>query len=419
MLTLDKSLKISETIKSTRERRAGMTVKCYEVKVAKNHLDAVTLEKLGRVFPEARWLTNYAIAIGPFATDYKIKSIQVKAGDNFEERELNVISSQMKQAIIDQLKQDIINLSKMKQAGIKVGKLKFRKEVRIIPLKQNGITYKIIDKRHIKVQNIGTLKVNGLDQMPENAELANARLIKRHGDYYIQITAFLPKEEPMQEPLYIGIDFGIKNQLTLSNGVRINFKVPLVDEKIKKLQRSLKRKKVGSKRYRETQLKLQKEYEHLANIRKDIANKVGSYLVTNFALVSFQDDNIRGWERLWGEIVGATALGNVKTFLNDHGAQVIDPFYPSTQECSQCHKRTKIPLSQRIFICLYCGNVMDRDLNSAIDNAEEGLTVRRSLGLNKPLMPADDRTSTSMVEYFNNIPFVVASLVNETGRIAI
>ncbi|MCL4344588.1 MAG: hypothetical protein M1291_06550 [Thaumarchaeota archaeon] len=59
---------------------------------------------------------------------------------------------------------------------------------------------------------------------------------------------------------------------------------------------------------------------------------------------------------------------------------------------------------------------MDRDLNSAIDNAEEGLTVRKSLGLNKPLMPADDRTSTSMVEY-KGIPFVVASLVNETGRV--
>ncbi|MDG6935689.1 MAG: transposase [Nitrososphaerota archaeon] len=407
---------IAKERSETRERHAGMSAKCYEVKVLKNHLDADTLEKLDKVFLEAKWLTNYAISNGPFATDYKIKSVQVKAGDSFEERELKVISSQMKQGLIDQLKQDIINLSKMKQAGIKVGKIKFKKFVNTIPLQQNGITYKIVDKRHVKVQRIGTLKINGLEQIPENAELANAKLIKRHGDYYIQITAFLPKEEHEQLPYYIGIDFGIKNQLTLSNGVRINFKVPLVDEKIKKLQRSLKRKKQGSKRYRETQLKLQKEYEHLANTRKDIANKVGSYLVTNFALVSFQDDNIRGWERLWGEIVGATALGNVKTFLNGHGAQEIDPFYPSTQECSQCHKRTKIPLSQRIFICPYCGNVIDRDLNSAIDNAEEGLTVRRSLGLNKPLMPADDRTSTSMVEYFKNIPFVDASLVNETGR---
>ncbi|MDG6926844.1 MAG: transposase [Nitrososphaerota archaeon] len=48
------------------------------------------------------------------------------------------------------------------------------------------------------------------------------------------------------------------------------------------------------------------------------------------------------------------------------GTQEIDPFYPSTQECSHCHKRTKMPLSQCVYVCPYCGNVMDRDLDSAI-----------------------------------------------------
>ncbi|MDG6931427.1 MAG: transposase [Nitrososphaerota archaeon] len=393
-----------------------MSVRCYEVKVAKNHIDADTLERLDGVFLEAKWLVNYAIASGPFATDYKIKSVQVKVGDSFEERQLKVISSQMKQALIEQLKQDIRNLNIQKNSGKKVGGLKFRKSVNTIPLKQEGFTYKIIDKRHISVQRIGALKVNGLDQIPENAELANARLIKRHDDYYIQITTFMPKEEPEQLPYYIGIDFGIRNQLTLSNGVRVNFKVPVVNEKVKRLQRALARKKRGSKRYRETQLKLQKEYERLADTGKDIANKIGSYLVNNFALVSYQNDNIRWWEKLWGRIVGATSLGNVKVFLGEHGAQEIDRFYPSTQECSLCHKRTRIPLSQRVYECPYCGNVMDRDLNSAIDNAGMGLTVRKTMGFTEPLMPADDRTSTSMVEYFKNIPFVVASLVNETGR---
>ncbi len=130
---------IAKERSETRERRAGMSAKCYEVKVLKNHLDAVTLEKLGRVFLEAKWLTNYAIASGPFATDYKIKSVQVKAGDSFEERELKVISSQMKQGLIDQLKQDIINLSKMKQAGIKVGKIRFKKFVNTVAAERYNV----------------------------------------------------------------------------------------------------------------------------------------------------------------------------------------------------------------------------------------------------------------------------------------
>ncbi|MCL4344620.1 MAG: hypothetical protein JRN26_05940 [Nitrososphaerota archaeon] len=36
------------------------------------------------------------------------------------------------------------------------------------------------------------------------------------------------------------------------------------------------------------------------------------------------------------------------------------------------------------------------------------------MGSQEPLMPADGRTSTSMVEY-KGIPYVTASLSNETG----
>ncbi|MGC9134494.1 transposase [Caldisphaera sp.] len=253
----------------------------------KNHLDAVTLEKLRRVFIEAKWFTNDVIAQGPFNANYMTRKVQVKVIDRFETRNITVLSSQMRQSIIDVIKMDILNLSKAKKNGKKVGKLKFRKHVKTIQLKQYGITYKIIDNLHIRVQNIEILKVNWLDQIPQDAEIANAQLINRHGDYYIHITTFVPNETKKLNGMHIGMDLGIKTQITLSNSVKVEYQIP-PSEKLKELQRKLSRKKRGSKRYKVLLARIQKEYEHLTNEKIDIVNKIGSYLVSNLSLVSFQ-----------------------------------------------------------------------------------------------------------------------------------
>ncbi|MDG7035362.1 MAG: hypothetical protein JRM78_03990 [Nitrososphaerota archaeon] len=66
---LTKNDRIAETRKNTKERHRGMTAKSFEV--LKNHLDATTLKRLTRVFIEAKWFTNYAIAQGPYNTRSK------------------------------------------------------------------------------------------------------------------------------------------------------------------------------------------------------------------------------------------------------------------------------------------------------------------------------------------------------------
>jgi putative transposase len=52
-----------------------------------------------------------------------------------------------------------------------------------------------------------------------------------------------------------------------------------------------------------------------------------------------------------------------------YGSKLIiaDRFYPSSQLCSNCGARQKMPLNQRIFQCQNCGLVIDRDLNASIN----------------------------------------------------
>ncbi len=403
---------IAQKRKETKERHSRMAVRAYELKAERNHLGAAVLEKLERLFIEAKWFTNYAIAEGPFAVSWKVKCVPVKAGGHVEERELKVLSSQMRQGILKRLQDNIKALAVQKRKGIKVGKIRFRREVRSIPLPQRDYTYKVLDKGHIRVQNVGILKVSGLDQIPPGAELANAVLIHRHGDCYIHITAFLPKKDEEKPPYFVGIDFGIHDQLTLSNWIKVSFEVPHASKSIRHLMRSLARKRPGSKRYRITLQRLEKEFEHLANIRKDIAYKIGHVLTVHFALIAFQDDDIHGWERLWGRKVMTTALGRLKQFLEWHGAVAVEQYYPSTQECSLCHRRVgKLPLDERTFKCPYCGAELDRDVNAAKNIAEWGL---RSAGsrAERPLRPADEAASALLQRELLSVPYVRAQVAS-------
>jgi transposase len=45
----------------------------------------------------------------------------------------------------------------------------------------------------------------------------------------------------------------------------------------------------------------------------------------------------------------------------------IGRFEPSTQICSKCGHRQKMPLNERTYHCPECGNSIDRDVNAAIN----------------------------------------------------
>ena len=130
----EKNRKIKETSKATRERRSNMDCRVISVKIQENRLSKAKLEKLKRFFLEGKWLYN-AVAASETLTLDNTKTIQVKVKDTFEEREINTLSAQMKQSVVDSAKQNVFNLSKAKTKGLKIGRLKFKKECNEINLK--------------------------------------------------------------------------------------------------------------------------------------------------------------------------------------------------------------------------------------------------------------------------------------------
>ena len=58
-----------------------------------------------------------------------------------------------------------------------------------------------------------------------------------------------------------------------------------------------------------------------------------------------------------------------------HGINFIvaDQYFPSSKTCSKCgHIKSDLKLSDRIYRCEICGNVIDRDYQAAINLYNEG-----------------------------------------------
>ena len=389
-----KNNKIKQSLKNTRKRRKNQEAKTYECKIVKNKLTIQQLETLDKMFLEAKWYYNSIINhlendnINTF--NNKVKTVKVRMGkesNNYEDRQLKVLPASMKQKIITRVKDNLSSLKAMKDKGYKVGKLDYTKSITSIPLKQYGIDYTILSNNKVRISKVGKVNVKGLDQFSQDAEWSTANIIKKANDYYIHITVYINKvrNDSWVDLPIVGLDFGIKDHITTSNGLKIN-SIITVTKRIKNLQRKLARQVKGSKNYIKTIIKIRRSYNHLSNLKDDAANKIINYLLTHYSNIIIQDENIKGWHSgLFGKQVQYSILGRVKAKLvNNSRVIVLDRSVPTTQYCPDCGALNKHGLDKRVYSCS-CGYTMDRDTHAAMNminlyvkNSSNGNIVKKS-----------------------------------------
>jgi putative transposase len=413
-----KAEKIKQTIKETKERRKNLVPAIYQLKI--QNLSKAKEEKLNRVFLEAKWLYNWIIAdINKVNVSTKeIKEVDVKVGDKFEKREIKYLGSQLKQAVQDRVKNNLKALKALKENGHKVGRLKFKKSISSINLKQYKVSFDIdFERNKVRIQGLGWFRVLGLHQIPQDCEIANAQFVRKPGGYYIYLTCYVKKEYFERDKIgdAVGIDFGVANKLTLSNGLTVDFEIE-ESKRLKRLQKELARKQKGSKNRAKIQKKIQREYEKLANKRKDIHNKLLA-LFRHYETVVFQDDSIKSWHEGWfGSQVQYSGIGKLKARLKDSLATIpVDRFEATTQECHVCGYKQKIELSDRIYHCPVCGNITNRDLNSAINILKKGLDMSHNhvVGMDCPELTPVERTLAAKILGSN--PYIKVAVLNEAG----
>ena len=160
---MTKAERIKNARRETKERRKTQRVFVYQLKL--QNLSKRKIALLERAFLEAKWFYNWLVS-DTNRLDmpvHKVKTVEVKVGDHYEQRELTVLGSQIKQEIANRIKDNLRALGQLKRNGHSVGAPKHKSFVNSIPLVQYGKTHKLdFDRKKNKNSDFGCVSRTGV-----------------------------------------------------------------------------------------------------------------------------------------------------------------------------------------------------------------------------------------------------------------
>ena len=225
---------------------------------------------------------------------------------------------------------------------------------------------------------------------PIKGEIKQATITRTPtGKYFVSVLCDtgkdLPNKKAIKDKTAVGIDLGIKTFLVSSDGVEFDNPKFLrkAQSKLKYIQRKYSKYK-GSK----TKHKLSILHEKVANQRKDFLHKTSSELIKNHDTICIEDlavENMIKNHKLalsisdasWGMFV---EILEYKSEWSGKNILKIGRFEPSSKTCSCCGVINKaLTLKDREWTCV-CGELLNRDLNAAINIKNFALKNKLSVG---------------------------------------
>jgi putative transposase len=289
---------------------------------------------------------------------------------------------------LQQKRMDFVEFKKQyfnKNRKTKLGKPKFKK-------KSNRQSFRLPNQKFtldqekslVRLEKVGWVKIVLDRTIPVEADFRSITISKTPtGKYFVSILVQQELNPIPSTGKVVGIDLGLKELMTLSNGQVINNPKWFRENqsKLAKHQKHLSRKAKGSNRYNRRRIKVAKVHEDVVNARNYFLHNISTELVKTFDLIIVEDLHVSGMIRnrkLAKSISDAswsTFVSMLEYKCNWYGKTLvkIDRFYPSSKTCSNCgHKEEKMPLNIREWTCPSCGSHHDRDLNASINILKKG-----------------------------------------------
>ena len=203
------------------------------------------------------------------------------------------------------------------------------------------------------------------------------------GDFYIVVVT---DTEPARyrkthNGASVGIDFGLKTYLTLSDGTKMD-NPRFLQNNLKQLRKASKRhsRSVKGSNHREQRRKeLNRIHEKVTNSRRDWQYKLAHELCREYDNIFIEDLVLTGMSRRWGRKMRDLAHGEFVLILEQiaekYGCLVhkIDRFYPSSRMCDCGYKNEGLTLKDREWTCPECGRRHDRDVHAARNILRRGI----------------------------------------------
>lgn len=240
---------------------------------------------------------------------------------------------------------------------------------------------KIIDNKYLKLpknKNFGLIKVKISQPIRGTIKTVTISQVPS-GKYYVSMNVAIWYQSLPSRGSSIGLDLGTKDLVVTSNGDKFdNIKTLETHQaKLAKLQRQLAHKQKGSRNYEKARIKLAREYERIANIRKDYLHKISHKIVSENQAIFSEYLNVKGLmknhrqaksigDASWYEF---TRQLEYKSAWNGRIYHKVDRFFPSSQLCSSCGFKYEAVKTKNLreWRCHNCGAYHDRDINAAIN----------------------------------------------------
>lgn len=297
-----------------------------------------------------------------------------------------LVHSQVLQDVLRRLDKAFQAFFRRVKSGEQAGFPRFRARHRY-----NSFTYPQsgfrVEGHHLKLSRIGNIHIK-LHRPIEGAIKTCCVRREPTGKWYVSFSCETPQPEPLPESgAQVGIDVGLETFAYLSTGERLdNPRFFRHEEKsLAQAGRNLSKQEKGTPERAKRRKVVSRVHERIKFKRHNFTHQEACKIVNRFGVITVEDVHVKRMVHnrcLSKSIMDAAWSGFADCLLfkaENAGRKyaAINPAYTS-QDCSRCAHREKMPLACRVYKCPCCHLEINRDLNASLNILRHGLV---SLGI--------------------------------------
>lgn len=349
------------------------------------HQEQVLVNWLG----QARFVWNYMLSVNKLKYDQEKKFI-FKIDMNNLLPELKKEFSWLKESVAQSLQQKCGDLDNALKGSFRQNKgfPKYKSKHK----DTSGISFpqlwKITDKLYLPKMKSGIkIKIDTpLKGIPKTCNVSRNKSGQWHVSCVVRLIDDYFPSTKNNFSSSVGIDLGLKEFLTSSDGEQVSNPKFLKKnlKKLARLQRRHSKAKKGSKNREKKRKLVAKAYLKISNQRKDFIKKTANSIAKYNDLICIENLAVsnmiknKNLARVISDVSWSMFVEELKWQATKVGSHVIqvDRFFASSKTCSSCgHKKEDLSLSNRTYLCDFCGYTEDRDLNAAINIKNKGTEI--------------------------------------------
>ncbi len=339
------------------------------------------LKSLESTLEECRWLSNHLLENRKTAYFQEGKRLscygQQATYPMLKEQRpsLKSVHSQVLQNVAVRIDLAMQAFFRRLKAGEKTGYPRFKGYGRYDSFTFPQTGFGITHESRVTLSKIGSVKM--VYHRPVRGSIKTATVHKSStGKWYVTFSCECEPERLTPTDTQVGIDVGLKTFATLSDTEEIeNPRFFRAEEKaLAKVQRKHSKLAKGKPERRKHRKVIARVHERTKFKRDNFTHQHSRQMVDRYGVICVEDVNVNRMvhnhclAKSISDAAWSAFFSQLSAKAEEAGRQFVKirPAYTS-QDCSRCGHRQKMPLAERVYHCPCCLLSLDRDVNASLN----------------------------------------------------